>query len=195
MRLGMLILCLVTGSVSVAQADGNFVKVIIKGQDCYMVSEAQAGAAFLFADACMATPAKKDSFWTLDVDSIEKADVANRKLIERGRSNLNLAFPDIAAHRERYARNANANALNELGLVYKNLKDYSGQFVGFIVDGKKRIFCNYFRRERLVVLNIDPSTKFVVVCDGGYDFWQVVYDVETNKCMNLAINGPWQLDY
>jgi hypothetical protein len=179
----------------VAQSTDKFIQIAVNGHVCYIVPEAQGESAMLYASASMVTPNKRDGYWTPDADSIEKADTANRKLIEMGRSNLNFAFPDIAIHSERYARNAKANALNELGLVYKSLKKYRGQFVGFVVDGKKRIFCNYFNNDAIAIFHIDPSAKFVVVSDGGFNFWQVEYDVETEKCRNLAINGPWELDY
>lgn len=71
--------------------------------------------------------------------------------------------------------------------IYNNLSKYRVQFLGVIVDDKKIIYCNFFpnREGDFTYWKED----LVVVMDGGFWFWQVEYDVKTEKCVNLQING------
>jgi hypothetical protein len=70
--------------------------------------------------------------------------------------------------------------------IYENLDQYRCQYFGIIVDGKKRIYCNFFwftDRRR------DWRKKPVVVLDGGNWYFQLEYDVETGRCLNFMVNG------
>ncbi len=70
--------------------------------------------------------------------------------------------------------------------IFENLDHYRCQYFGIIVDGKKRIYCNFFwfTEDRR-----NWRTKPVVVLDGGNWYFQLEYDVETAKCLNFAVNG------
>jgi len=169
--------------------DFKFIKISVNKRDAYIVPAQQASEAMIWIDETMA-PVKRDGYWTPATQAVEEADAMARMLIDFSRSNLSLAFPLIVQHPEKWVPNAKENATNEIGLIYKNRDHYSGQFVGYIVDGKKRIYCNYFDDRWPANLKINPSTRFMAVNDGGYGFWQVQYDVQTKTCLGLAINGP-----
>ena len=67
--------------------------------------------------------------------------------------------------------------------LWQDLPKYKRQYVGIIVDGHKRIFCNFYRWDRPL------SSKPVFVLDGGADFFQLEYDLEDRKCYNFRTNG------
>jgi hypothetical protein len=67
-----------------------------------------------------------------------------------------------------------------------NFQQYSRQYVGFIRDGKQYIYGNFFKGE--------PETAHaasvpVVACDGGDNFWGVVYSLDSNTFESIRFNG------
>ena len=67
--------------------------------------------------------------------------------------------------------------------LWQKLPRYKRQYVGVIIDGHKRIYCDFSCSE-------DPlSCQPVIHSDGGDCFFQVEYDVEGQKVEWLRING------
>ncbi len=58
--------------------------------------------------------------------------------------------------------------------------DYFRQYLGVIVNGKRYIY-----------IDASPSKKdeMMIVCDGGKDYWGVLYDPENKTFSELAFNG------
>ena len=76
---------------------------------------------------------------------------------------------------------------SEINTILGQFSEYKVQFVGVIVDGKRRVYCNFFpSREEYFK---DWDTEVISVDDGGSWFWQIEYDIETNKCFNFMGNG------
>jgi hypothetical protein len=74
---------------------------------------------------------------------------------------------------------------SEIGKIKSNIALFKVQFIGIESEGKKRIWCNFFRGE-----GFDYWKKGIVfVLDGGFWFWQIEYDLETGTCMNFNSNG------
>ena len=69
--------------------------------------------------------------------------------------------------------------------LWQKLPRYKRQYVGFIIDGHKRIFCNFYCSRLEEPLTCKP----VMVADGGDCFFQLEYDVEGEKVEKLQING------
>ena len=71
--------------------------------------------------------------------------------------------------------------------IFQNLNKYRCQYWGITVEGRKRIYCNFFR------LTWDERfswrTEPVIVFDGGDSYFQLEYDIETEKCLNFMVNG------
>jgi hypothetical protein len=67
--------------------------------------------------------------------------------------------------------------------LWQKLTRYKRQYVGIVVDGSKRIYCNFYCEDR--PLSDDP----LAVKDGGDCFFRVEYDIEKRKPYNLLING------
>ena len=82
----------------------------------------------------------------------------------------------------------NAWTLGEIKKILAHTKHYRVQFKGVVVDGRKLIYCNFFPA--------DSGQEFkswkelvVLVCDGGFDFWQIYYDPKTGECLEFMSNG------
>jgi hypothetical protein len=66
------------------------------------------------------------------------------------------------------------------------LPKYRCQYFGITVEGKQRIYCNFFARDAGFR---DWKSRHVFVLDGGHQYFQLQYDVESSQCMYLMING------
>jgi hypothetical protein len=67
--------------------------------------------------------------------------------------------------------------------LWQKLSHYKRQYIGIVVDGRKRIYCNFYCSDDSL------SDKPIVVDDGGDCYFQVEYEVKTSKIYNLSING------
>lgn len=70
--------------------------------------------------------------------------------------------------------------------IFAKLDRYRCQYVGIVVEGKKRLYCNFFE---LTEDEADWKESFVFVFDGGDMYFQLEYDVESARCLNFAVNG------
>lgn len=70
--------------------------------------------------------------------------------------------------------------------IFKRLHKYGRQYFGIIVKGRKRIYCNFFINPKRF-----PSrfSWFVVVDDGGNNYFRIEYDVDSKTCLNFIPNG------
>ena len=67
--------------------------------------------------------------------------------------------------------------------LWQKLPRYKRQYVGYIINGQKKIFCNFYCTEE--ALSCDP----VVYSDGGDCFFRIKYDVKGQKVEEISING------
>ena len=75
---------------------------------------------------------------------------------------------------------------SEAPSIAARLTQYRCQYSGIIVEGKKRIYCNFFHRDgEMAYWKSEP----VFVLDGGDWYFQLEYDLESEKCLDLRING------
>ena len=66
------------------------------------------------------------------------------------------------------------------------LQDYSRQYIGFIIDGKRYIYGNFFKGGTWAR---HPASEPVDICDGGNSFWGIVYSLESKTFKELHTNG------
>ncbi|HUX02866.1 MAG: hypothetical protein WBD63_07540 [Phycisphaerae bacterium] len=91
------------------------------------------------------------------------------------RSDVAGAFPRIQAFLK-----------HEAPSIAGRLSQYRCQYFGIIVEGRKRIYCNFFHRDGGIA---NWKSESLFVCDGGDWYFQLEYDLESEKCLNLRING------
>ncbi len=72
------------------------------------------------------------------------------------------------------------------GKIFANIDRYRCQYVGIVVQGKKRVYCNFFWPTED---EADWKENFVFVLDGGDMYFQLEYDVDSSKCLNFSVNG------
>jgi hypothetical protein len=75
---------------------------------------------------------------------------------------------------------------SEAPSIASRLSQYRCQYFGIIVEEKKRIYCNFFHRECGIA---NWKSKPLFVRGGGDWFFQLEYDLESEKCLDLRING------
>ncbi|MGH8225858.1 MAG: hypothetical protein ACRER1_06875 [Gammaproteobacteria bacterium] len=66
------------------------------------------------------------------------------------------------------------------------LTKYHRQYVGFVKDGKRYIYGNFYTPSADIK---NEASRPVVTCDGGKHFWGVVYSMETKSFSDLQFNG------
>lgn len=77
----------------------------------------------------------------------------------------------------------------ELGVRVPPLShSYNRQYVGFVEGGQRFIYGNFYPRD--IPFLKGESTSPIIVCDGGHDFWGIVYRVDTREFEEPKMNGP-----
>jgi hypothetical protein len=70
---------------------------------------------------------------------------------------------------------------------------YFRQYAGITIRGKKYVYINAFGSPPIYLKGQDSNRwqhEPVLFCDGGDDFWGVLYDPDTRQFSQLAFNGP-----
>jgi hypothetical protein len=103
------------------------------------------------------------------------------------------ARQDFAAvgGREKYAPDAQRFALGEIEKILANLDKFDAQYAGVYIGGRKRILCNFMRRESgpESFLGNSRMCQWAQVSDGGFWYWQIQFDVATGTCLAFQSNG------
>lgn len=115
-------------------------------------------------------PLNVTGFWIPSAGDVEKMNRAVVKYLE-----ARLADRELSADEREKAKQVRAG----FGSCWR-------QYVGIVVDGEKRIFCNaggsggspeHFKTEPIVVL------------DGGAAFWRIQYIPAADRCVSFNANG------
>ena len=110
------------------------------------------------------------AFWEPSIDDVSRAEERIRQFL-------------VSAHND---PNLDAYQRANLAFILDNLEDYLRQYVGIVVDGEKRIGCNFFLSDRSFP---DWERRPVFVLDGGHYFWQIEYDLLGDECINFYVHG------
>ena len=70
--------------------------------------------------------------------------------------------------------------------IFDKIENYRCQYFGIIVDGHERVYCNYFWFTKH---DTNWRTQPVVVDDGGDRYFQIEYDLDSNRCVHFSVNG------
>ncbi len=71
--------------------------------------------------------------------------------------------------------------------IFGNIESYRCQYIGILIKGKKRIYCNFFWLDEWEDENWEKEPLFVM--DGGDAYFQLEYDVESGQCLHFSVNG------
>jgi hypothetical protein len=73
--------------------------------------------------------------------------------------------------------------------IYKNLKHYRRQYLGYKnKDGQRILIINCMRTNDEDV-NKNWLNKYIMTLDGGSNYWNVNFNLETNAFFDLNVNG------
>lgn len=78
-----------------------------------------------------------------------------------------------------------ARQVPRLERPFLSLDESYRQYLGVVIDGRRLIYVNLFRRPALT----DWRTHFIHVCDGGAVFWGVLFDPRTRRFSFPQFNG------
>lgn len=73
-----------------------------------------------------------------------------------------------------------------------SLKYFSFQYLGVLIHKHKYIYINAFPaggEKDYLIRNIDFSKVAYKVCDGGYNFWGILFNLKSLKFRELVFNG------
>lgn len=109
-------------------------------------------------------------FWEPSVADVSKAEKCIRQFLVSLQDNPKLD----TYQQENYA------------FILENLGTYRRQYVGTVVDGEKRIWCNAFFSD-----DSFPNWQRVPVDvdGGGRHFWQIEYSLPQDECINFYVHG------
>jgi hypothetical protein len=110
--------------------------------------------------------------WTPSATETQKALVAIQLFLERPTS-------------------GDRRSMGEIRQILGNATHYRVQFMGVVRRKRKVIWCNFFPAPRHGEKDEFEYWKRTVVrvSDGGYWYWQIVYDPATGKCQEFCANG------
>ena len=129
-----------------------------------IISESGASEfSYLFDEA-------STTFWEPSIDDISRAEKCIKQFLVSVQNN-----PDLDTYQK-----------EKLAFIVENLETYRRQYVGIVVDGEKRIWCNSF-------YSADSFPNWqrvpVDVDDGGNRFWQIEYILLKDECINFYVHG------
>ena len=119
------------------------------------------------------------STWEVDDESFEK---------------LKSDFGQIKKVKERIYRDSTLTIYFE-GHSISNLDDFDYQIGGVNVEGTEYLYLNAFPDDYLedwpkdILAKPNLKSDPVTVCDGGIDFWGILYNPEKREFSELAVNG------
>ena len=76
-------------------------------------------------------------------------------------------------------------ASGEIAKIVAHFGDFDAQVGGLVIDGHKRLVFNFFMRFDWP----ENEDDWVEVMDGGYAFWRIQYDLDTDRCLLFESNG------
>jgi hypothetical protein len=110
------------------------------------------------------------SFWEPSTDDVSRAEECIRQFLVSTQDD-----PKLHTYQK-----------EKTAFILENLEKYRRQYVGIVVDGEKRIWCNAFFTDYPI-----PNWEHVPVeaIDGGEYFWQIEYILLKDECINFYIQG------
>ena len=110
------------------------------------------------------------AFWEPSIDDVSRAEERIRQFLVSMQND-----PEIDKYQH-----------ETVTFILENLEKYRRQYVGIVVDGEKRIWCNLFLSDDSFP---DWERVPVYVLDGGRDFWQIEYILLKDECINFYVHG------
>jgi hypothetical protein len=108
-------------------------------------------------------------FWTPALDDVSRAEMAIRQHVASVQQDPAL----------------DVDQREKLAFIVENIARYRRQYVGIVVDGGKRIWCNAFMSDSFPEWQNRP----VDVDGGGNRYWQIEYSLDDGTCSDFVVHG------
>ncbi|MDR3401252.1 MAG: hypothetical protein P4L99_02045 [Chthoniobacter sp.] len=118
-------------------------------------------------------------FWTPSPQDVAAAENQLRAALEKGVKDPATIMPGPFSELSRKF------SKEEIASVLEHYKEYRRQYIGVVIRGKRYVFLNSFSAHE----SMHEKERFVLVMDGGYWFWHVLYSVEDGSFSALMVNG------
>lgn len=123
-------------------------------------------------------------FWEPSRKNIAQAEKAVRQAVFSAKDDPGLL--DVASRtipvRQAYMQ-------EQISKIIPEFSTYRRQYTGLMIKGKKKIYCNFFAGEFAEKQAPEWRWDFISVFDGGYRFWNIIYDLESDSCESFHVNG------
>ena len=74
--------------------------------------------------------------------------------------------------------------------IRADLNRYKRQYVGFVRDGRRLIYIQFFHPESRPVRDGSWATSFMTIMGGGDYFFRLLYDPEKKRHFDVWVNAP-----
>jgi hypothetical protein len=122
---------------------------------------------------------KAEEFWTPSVQDVEFIEARLKGALEKGAKDPITLNPGVQTLRDQKSFS------EEIGRILSHYGEYRRQYLGLIIEGKRRVLINSFGPHAA-----EGYTKnYVMVFDGGFWFWHALYSMDEQRILWLGING------
>ena len=176
--------CPILHDVSRSQESSNqSVKVTVAGIEGAIFSEVYTAGWLPNGIFGLVNPAGS---WTPAVGDIEHIERGLKTYLEAAKVDTRLADPIYDK-----SNLASKDVSRRIGQILHHYERFRRQYFGLMVKGSKKIYVNCFLDSCVVDDHGYPNWEenLLIELDGGFTYWQVVYDLETSQFSNLFING------
>ena len=112
-------------------------------------------------------------------------DQASTEFWEPSMDDISAAEACIGQFLAAVAQDSNAYQSEDAAFILENLGEYRRQYVGIVVEGEKRVWCNaFFSKDSFPDWQRIP----VDVDGGGNHFWQIEYDPLRDECISFHVH-------
>lgn len=84
-----------------------------------------------------------------------------------------------------YLKTINVPLFSQEPPIWERLSEYKGQYFGILENGKRVVYANYFCSAPLD----SWMEEVLLVLDGGDCYFQIKFEVDTNRFYDLQVNG------
>lgn len=144
--------------------------------------------AFILVSGCAVSPPTGGLTAKGVIFSAEQTAVQGRRYLELPAPYWTPAVSDVAELEAKLPAFLRSSGAPRADAVMANLDRSKRQYLGYSLDGRKRIFVNGFC-DGYSGQGTSWQTHLVVVLDGGPCFYQIHYDVQTATFAGLSVNG------
>ena len=127
------------------------------------------------------------SYWTPDAEVITRLESVLRSALESG-----FKSPEAIVHLSDENPDQRGYEIREIGKILDHLPKYRRQYVGIVVpNGTRRVLVNCFLTAEGDPLDFESAWRqhLVLVEDGGFWFWRIQYDVNSDQFSDFESNG------